>query len=210
MNDQGLLFVISGFSGAGKGTVVKELLKKYDNCELSISATTRAARHNEEHGREYFFVTQDEFDDMIEQDKFIEYARYVGRSYGTPKDYVLQCISEGKDVILEIEMQGALEVKGKFKNAVMIFIVPPSAKELKSRLIKRGTETIDVIDNRIQQAVVESDVIDRYDYIVINDNLDECVMRVANIIDCQHNLTIHNTEWIKEIKKELTEITKKS
>jgi guanylate kinase len=210
MNDQGLLFVISGFSGAGKGTVVKELLKKYDNCALSISATTRAARHNEEHGREYFFVNQDEFDDMIEQDKFIEYARYVGRSYGTPKDYVLQCISEGKDVILEIEMQGALEVKGKFQNAVMIFIVPPSAKELKSRLIQRGTEAINVIDNRIQQAVVESDVIDRYDYIVINDNLDECVMRVANIIDCQHNLTIHNTEWIKEIKKELIEITKKS
>ena len=139
MNEQkGILTVISGFSGAGKGTVLKRLLTKYDNYALSISATTRAPREGEENGREYFFKTREEFEKMIAKDELIEYAMYVNNYYGTPKAYVQEQLSQGKDVILEIEVQGALKIKERFPDALLIFITPPSAGELKRRLTDRG------------------------------------------------------------------------
>ena len=136
MKNKGILTVVSGFSGAGKGTIMKELLKKYEFA-LSISATTRKPREGEEHGREYFFLTREEFEDKIKENDFIEYAEYVGNYYGTPKSYVKEQLEQGKDVLLEIEMQGGMLVKEQFPDAVLIFITPPSAEVLKKRLIGR-------------------------------------------------------------------------
>ena len=138
MGKQGILTVVSGFSGAGKGTLMKALLEKYEY-GLSISATTRAPREGEQNGREYFFLTKEQFEDMISKNELIEYAQYVGNYYGTPKKYVQQQLDAGKNVILEIEIQGALNVKKMFPNALLIFVTPPSAAELKSRLVGRGT-----------------------------------------------------------------------
>ena len=145
MDKKGILIVVSGFSGSGKGTIMKELLKNYDNYALSISATTRNPREGEEDGREYFFKTVEEFEKMIAQDELIEYARYVNNYYGTPRDYVESQLLEGKDVILEIEIQGALKVKEKFPETLLLFVTPPDAKTLEERLVGRGTETAEVI-----------------------------------------------------------------
>ena len=144
MSDRGILIVVSGFSGSGKGTLMKELLKRYpDIYALSISATTRAPREGEEDGREYFFISKDEFEKMIAKDELIEYARYVENYYGTPRRYVEEKMKQGKDVILEIEIQGALKIKKAFPDTLLLFVTPPSAEELQSRLIGRGTETMD-------------------------------------------------------------------
>src|SRR5699024_2738358 len=145
---KGILTVLSGFSGAGKGTVLRRLLEKYDNYALSISATTRGPREGEENGREYFFKTREEFEKMIAKDELIEYAMYVNNYYGTPKAYVQEQLAEGKDVILEIEVQGALKVKEKFPDTPLIFITPPTASELKRRLTDRGTESPEVVEER--------------------------------------------------------------
>ena len=147
-NGQGILVVVSGFSGAGKGTLMKALLEKYHNYALSISATTRSPREGEQDGREYFFVTRDKFESMIEEKELIEYAQYVNNYYGTPRQYVFQQMADGKDVILEIEIQGALKIKERFPEALLLFVMPPSADELKHRLTSRGTETADVIAAR--------------------------------------------------------------
>lgn len=152
MSKRGCLVIISGFSGAGKGTVVRELTSRYDNYALSISATTRAPRKGEENGREYFFKTREEFEELIKQDALYEYAQYVSNYYGTPKAYVQQQLDAGKDVILEIEVQGALNVKAKNPEALLLFVTPPSAQELKRRLIGRGTETLEVINERMARA----------------------------------------------------------
>ena len=152
MNQKGILIVVSGFSGSGKGTIMKELLKRYDNYALSISATTRQPREGEEDGREYFFKTREEFEKMIAKDELIEYARYVDNYYGTPRAYVEEQLDAGKDVILEIEIQGALKVKEKFPETLLLFVTPPTAKELRNRLVGRGTETMDVIDFRMNRA----------------------------------------------------------
>ena len=141
MKRQGMLAVVSGFSGAGKGTVMKALLEKYDNYALSISATTRAPRPGEQDGREYFFMTDGQFAELIQNDRLLEHARYVNHYYGTPRSYVESKMAEGKDVILEIEIQGALNVKRQYPDAILIFVVPPTAAELKRRLVSRGTET---------------------------------------------------------------------
>lgn len=150
MNKRGILAIISGFSGAGKGTVVNKLLEK-DNYAVSISATTREPRQGEVDGKNYFFKSRDEFENMIENNQLIEYAEYVGNYYGTPRDYVFKKLEEGYDVILEIEMQGALKVKEKFPETALIFITPPSADELKKRLVGRGTETIDRLIRECQE-----------------------------------------------------------
>ena len=149
MNNKGILIVVSGFSGAGKGTIMKALLNKYDNYALSISATTRNPREGEVDGREYFFKTREEFEKMIAKDELIEYAKYVNNYYGTPKAYVEEQLADGKDVILEIEIQGALKVKEKFPETLLLFVTPPSAAELRSRLVGRGTETMEVIEQRM-------------------------------------------------------------
>ena len=202
MNKRGILAIISGFSGAGKGTVVNKLLEK-DNYAVSISATTREPRQGEVDGKNYFFKSRDEFENMIENNQLIEYAEYVGNYYGTPRDYVFKKLEEGYDVILEIEMQGALKVKEKFPETALIFITPPSADELKKRLVGRGTETIEQIDKRMSRAVDECDYMNKYDYIVLNDDLDECVDEMHRLLQSIHNAKENQSELIEKITEEL-------
>ncbi len=146
---RGILVVVSGFSGAGKGTLMKRLLEKYDDYALSISVTTRPPREGEQDGREYFFRTHEEFERLIREDALIEYAQYVGNYYGTPQAYVEEQLGSGRDVILEIEIQGALKVKEKLADTLLLFVTPPSAQELKKRLEIRGTETPESVRSRL-------------------------------------------------------------
>lgn len=183
MNKQGMLIVVSGFSGVGKGTAVKELVKKY-GYSLSISATTRAPREGEVDGREYFFKTVEEFESLIAEDGFIEHARYVDNYYGTPRAFVEGELAAGKNVILEIEVDGALQIKKQYPNAILIFISAASATELKERLAGRGTESEDVILKRMKRAIDECKSIPSYEYFVINRNgqLDRCVDEIHAIV----------------------------
>ncbi len=203
MDKKGILIVVSGFSGAGKGTIMKELLKKYDNYALSVSATTRKPRPGEEEGIAYFFKTTDEFEKMIAKDELIEYAKYVDNYYGTPRMYVTEQLEAGKDVILEIEIQGALKVKEKFPDTLLLFITPPTVSELRRRLVNRGTETMEVIEGRLGRAKEEAEGMDRYDYLIINDKLDECVEEVHRIIEGEHRRSFRNQEFIENMKREL-------
>ena len=168
---KGVLTVVSGFSGAGKGTVMKRLLEKYENYALSISVTTRKPREGERDGIEYFFRTREEVEAMIQEDQLLEHAEYVGNYYGTPRFYVEDMLSQGKNVILEIEIQGAMKIKEKIPEAVLVFVTPPTIEELRSRLTGRGTETADVIASRLRRAAEESEGMDNYDYILINDQV---------------------------------------
>ena len=203
MKEKGILIVVSGFSGSGKGTIMKEMMRQYDNYALSISATTRNPRPGEEDGREYFFKTVEEFEKMIAKDELIEYARYVDNYYGTPRAYVEEQLDAGKDVILEIEIQGALKVKEKFPETLLLFVTPPTAKELRNRLVGRGTETMDVIDFRMNRAKEEADGMDQYDYLIINDVLQDCVEQMHRIIQGEHRRSFRNIEFIENIKAEL-------
>ena len=203
MNQQGILVVVSGFSGAGKGTLMKELLRRYDNYALSISATTRKPREGEENGREYFFLSEEEFKKLRDEHKLIEYAKYVNHYYGTPKEYVEEKMAQGKDVILEIEIQGALKVKEKFPETLLLFVTPPTAKELKHRLVGRGTETMDVIEFRMNRAKEEAEGMDKYDYLIVNDVLAECVEEVHQIIQGEHRRSFRNHEFVEHMKEEL-------
>ena len=206
MNHQGILVVVSGFSGAGKGTLMKELLKRYDNYALSISATTRAPREGETDGKEYFFVTKEQFEKMRDERKLIEYAQYVNNYYGTPKEYVEQKMAEGKDVILEIEIQGALKVKKRFPDALLLFVTPPSAEELRRRLVGRGTETLEVINARLARAAEEASGMEAYDYLLINDEIDACVEQMHQLIQSQHEKVSENLEFIEKMKTELKQL----
>ena len=203
MADRGILVVVSGFSGAGKGTLMKRLMEKYDNYALSVSATTRDPRPVEEHGREYFFHTKKEFEELILEDALIEYAQYVDNYYGTPKAYVEKQLNMGKDVILEIEIQGALKVKKKMPNTLLLFVTPPNAEELKHRLVNRGTESMDVIESRLSRASEEAKGMSEYDYILINDVIEECVDNMHSIIQSQHDAVKNRQEFIKEITEEI-------
>lgn len=205
-NGQGILVVVSGFSGAGKGTLMKALLEKYHNYALSISATTRSPREGEQDGREYFFVTRDKFESMIEEEELIEYAQYVNNYYGTPRQYVFQQMADGKDVILEIEIQGALKIKERFPEALLLFVMPPSADELKHRLTSRGTETTDVIAARLHRAAEEAVGINSYDYILVNDQIDTCVEEMHQLIQAQHNKVSNNLDFIEQMKEELKKL----
>lgn len=201
---RGVLVIVSGFSGAGKGTVMKRLLEKYDSYRLSISATTRMPRDGEKDGREYFFKTVDQFEEMIENGQLIEYARYVGNYYGTPKEYVEKQLNEGRNVILEIELQGALQVKEKIPETVLVFLTPPCADELENRLRGRGTEDDETIKARLKRAVEESDYMKKYDYILINDNLEKCVDDLNGIIKSERWKTDRNDGLIAELRKDLS------
>lgn len=203
MSQQGILVVVSGFSGAGKGTLMKELLKRYDNYALSISATTRSPRGGETDGKEYFFVSKDRFQDMIAQGQLIEYAQYVNHYYGTPKEYVESQMAAGKDVILEIEIQGALKVKKRFPDTLLLFVTPPSAQELKRRLVGRGTETIEVINARLHRAAEEAAGMEAYDYLLINDEIDRCVEQMHQLIQLQHNRTGFHLDFLNQMREEL-------
>lgn len=208
MKDKGILIVVSGFSGAGKGTLMKRLLADYDNYALSISMTTRAPREGEVHGREYFFTDKENFEKTIAENGLIEYATYCGNYYGTPREYVEQQLAAGKDVILEIEIQGALKVKEKFPECLLLFVTPPNAKELERRLVGRGTETAEVIANRLSRAAEESEGIEAYDYLIINDNLDECVKQLHNIVMNAHYAPVRSAEFIEQIREELKQFSK--
>ena len=203
---KGILTVLSGFSGAGKGTAMKRLMEKYDDYALSISATTRNPREGEVDGREYFFKATEEFEKMIAQDELIEYARYVNHYYGTPRSYVEEQLENGKDVILEIEIQGALKVKEKFPDTLLVVITPPSAKELRRRLIGRGTESMEVIEQRLARAKEEAEGIDDYDCLIVNDDLESCVDELHSVIQNEKKKVARNGEFISKIRKELNEL----
>lgn len=203
MAERGILVVVSGFSGAGKGTLMKRLMEKYDNYALSVSATTRTPRPGEEHGREYFFHTKQEFEELILQDALIEYAQYVDNYYGTPKAYVEKQLNAGKDVILEIEIQGALKVKEKLPDTLLLFVTPPSAEELKHRLVNRGTESMEVIESRLRRAAQEAKAMPEYDYILINDQIEECVDTMHSVIQSQHDTVRNRSAFITKIKEEI-------
>lgn len=205
MSRRGILTVVSGFSGAGKGTVMKELVSRYQY-KLSISATTRMARAGEVDGREYFFLTRDKFESMIEEGQFIEYAEYVGNYYGTPRQYVEEQLDAGFNVILEIEIQGALHVKETFPDALLLFIVPPSAKVLKERLVNRGTEDEAAIKKRLGRAVEEAQFMEQYDYLIVNDKLDDSVEAVHRVILSEQDKMQYNKEFISEMQRQLEAI----
>ncbi len=211
MKRKGILAVVSGFSGAGKGTLMKALLEAHgEQYALSISATTRKPRPGEEEGKDYFFVSPERFQEMIRENALIEYACYVGNYYGTPRDYVLRQLEAGRDVILEIEIQGALKVKKAFPDALLLFVTPPTAAELKRRLQGRGTETKEVICSRLMRAVEEAEFMEQYDYLLINDDLDTCVREMDGLIQAQHLRTGGSQEWILEMKEELGSLEKES
>lgn len=196
---RGVLTVISGFSGAGKGTLIRKLLQTHPNYQLSISATTRKPREGERHGKEYFFLDKAEFERRIEKNDFIEYANYVGNYYGTPKDFVLERLNAGQDVLLEIEIQGAKKVKESFPEALLIFIAPPSAGELRKRLIGRETESAEEIHKRLLRAAEESKHIGEYEYLIINDDLDSAACRLHDLIRSRQLRIEDNQDFIREI-----------
>ena len=199
---KGVLTVVSGFSGAGKGTVMRRLLEKYDDCVLSISVTTRKPREGEVDGRDYFFRTKEEVEAMIEADELLEYAQYVENYYGTPRAYVEEMLSRGKNVILEIEIQGAMKVKKKIPEALLVFVTPPTVEELERRLRDRGTETAQVIADRLARAGEEAKGMDQYDYILVNDTVEECVDHLHQIIVSEHSRASRNTEFIADIQQQ--------
>ena len=185
-------------------------MKKYsDTYALSVSATSRQPRPGERDGIEYFFKTREEFEEMIAKDELVEYAQYVSNYYGTPKAYVEEQLAAGKDVILEIEIQGALKVKEKFPDTLLLFVTPPSAEELKKRLVGRGTEEMSVIESRLSTAVEEAQGIEKYDYLIINDELTRCVEEVHGILRNEHYRVFRNIENIEDMRAQLSEFAKK-
>lgn len=209
MKKKGILVVVSGFSGSGKGTIMKRLLAEHaDTYALSISATTRSPRPGETHGQEYFFVSREEFEEMIRQGALIEYAQYVNHYYGTPRNYVIEQLEQGRDVILEIDIQGALKVKEAYPDTLLMFLSPPGAEELKRRLVERGTEEESVIASRLSRAWQEAQGVENYDYFVINDDLEECVQEVHSIIRNEHARVARNHALIETIRAELRNFAK--
>lgn len=201
--EHGSLVVISGFSGAGKGTIMKKLLSEYPSYCLSISATSRAPRPGEEDGREYFFRTKEEFQEMIRRGELLEYTRYLDNYYGTPLAYVDEKRKEGMDVLLEIETDGALKVKKEFPEVVLVFVVPPDPEELYSRLKTRGTESEEIIQRRMKQALDEANLASSYDYLLVNDNLEECTERLHRIIQTTHHRMANHLDFMKEFHNAL-------
>jgi guanylate kinase len=208
LTEKGLLVVVSGFSGAGKGSIMKRILQKYDNYALSISATTRDPRPGEMDGQDYFYKTQKQFEKMIDKDELIEYASYQGNYYGTPKAYVEKQLNSGKDVILEIEVQGATKVKELLPDTVLIFVTPPSAAELRDRLTKRATESADQIRGRLRRAVVEAEYMPTYDYILVNDDLETAVTELDEIVRAEHKKSKESSALITRMTTELKELLK--
>ena len=207
MRANGVLVVISGFAGAGKGTIVKGLLANYDNYALSVSMTTRKPRPGEKEGEAYFFVTREEFEKAIEEGGLIEHATYVDNYYGTPKAYVQEQLKSGKNVILEIELQGALQVKKLYPDALLLFVTPPSAKILKERLVGRGTETPEVIKKRMDRAAEEAEMMNLYDHIIINDVIEESVEYTHAVIQSARSAPFRMKKLIGRIQGDLKKMS---
>lgn len=198
MKKKGLLLVISGPSGVGKGTICKEYLRTHDDCTLSVSATTRSPREGEIDGVNYFFLSHEEFRKRIDADGFLEHAVFCENYYGTPKDAVMEMIESGKDVILEIEVQGALQVRAHYPEAVFIFVLPPALGDLEARLRGRGTETEEVILSRLERAKAEFKYIEKYNYILINDTVEDATARLDAIVKAEHSLLCRNYKYIEK------------
>ena len=186
MRERGLLIVFSGPSGVGKGTVRAKIFESDNNFEYSVSMTTRKQRPGEVDGKDYYFRTRDEFEEMIRNGQMLEYAEYVGNYYGTPLTYVNQTLDEGKDVFLEIEVQGALQVKEKVPDGVFVFLTPPDLEELRGRLVGRVTDSAEVIASRLEKAKEEIRLMSEYDYVVVNDKVELAAERVKKIIEAEH------------------------
>ncbi|MBO4235617.1 MAG: guanylate kinase [Firmicutes bacterium] len=202
-NHPGELFIISGPSGAGKGTICKYLLEDATNMVLSVSATTRAPREGEVHGESYFFIDKETFITRIEEGGFLEYAEVFDNYYGTPKENVVEKLEQGIDVVLEIDIQGAKKVKETYPEGIFIFILPPSLKELRRRLIGRGTDSMEVIEKRLAKSLDEIREIHSYDYFVINDDLDIAVAEVEAIVTAEHDRVVdHGDELVKMFEEE--------
>ena len=200
---KGFLLVVSGPSGVGKGTVLHDLMNTQKNLVYSVSATTRNKRDGEIEGVSYFYKTHDEFKQMIEDDEFLEYAEVHNNYYGTPKEFVDRKINEGKIVVLEIDVQGAVNVKNNTDNAVYIFLAPPSLSELKNRIVGRGTETEQDINVRMRNARKELEYIKYYDYLVINDHINSAINSVNEIINAEKHKVFREEDFdIKEILDE--------
>jgi len=203
---KGLLLVVSGPSGAGKGTICKEVLLKNKDINLSVSATTRNPREGEVDGVNYFFLSKEKFTEMIENNELLEHAQIYGNYYGTPKSAIMEKLENGQDVILEIEMQGAKQVKEFYPQGVFIFVLPPSLKELNSRLVGRGTETEEEIEGRFSCAFEEIKRIDDYDYFIVNKDVDLSVKELEEIISAERNkVTRYKEHIIEKFKEELQE-----
>lgn len=185
-DEKGILFILSGPSGVGKGTVRKALFEQDPELKYSISVTTRPPRIGEQDGIDYFFKSKADVEQMIENNELIEYAKYVGNYYGTPKKYVEETLEKGDDVFLEIEVQGALQVQKNFPEGVFIFLFPPSIEELKNRIVNRGTETEDLVKHRLYEAKNEIEMMDAYDYVVVNDDVERAVERIQAIVISEH------------------------
>lgn len=186
VDEKGILFILSGPSGVGKGTVRKKLFECTQDLMYSISMTTRDKRQGEVDGVDYFYKTREEFESLIEQNALLEYAEYVNNLYGTPREYVDNMLEAGHDVFLEIEVQGAMQVKENFQGGVFIFLIPPSLEELKNRIVNRGTESNDLVLNRLKEATNEIKMMDAYDYVVVNDDIDSAVDKIKSIIKSEH------------------------
>lgn len=201
---KGLLLVVSGPSGAGKGTICKELISKNDDIKLSVSATTRKPRNGEVHGVNYFFIEKEKFEEMIDNGEFLEYAQIYDNFYGTPKAAIMECLENGQDVVLEIEMQGAKQIKEVYPEGVFIFVLPPSLDELKNRIVGRGTETKEEIEKRFSCAFEEINQIVNYDYFVVNKDVTKSVKEVESIILAEKNkVNRYKDNIIQKFKEEL-------
>lgn len=197
---EGLLLVVSGPAGVGKGSINQALIQRNSDIRMSVSATTRSARPGEINGVHYFFKTEEEFKKMIDEGAFLEYMRVFNTHYyGTPKSFVEQELKEGRSVVLEIDVQGAMRVKAAYPDAVLIFIAPPSMSELKTRLIGRGTESAEAVERRFETAYQELDYVNQYDYVVVNDILDLAIARVEHILSAERCRSVRNGELIEKL-----------